>query len=189
MRVERHKNFLTAEECHTLNEWVRQATEFGWMNKGFHQGGANHPNRLSTRSSGDRFEYPELALKVSNRVRQFCGVAGMPLIEGHGRDGIVVSCTFPKGDVYAHLDGPRMSPMHSILRCNVVTQAPDGGAELFIDDHSFFPEQGELHCYLVSDYVHYVTEVFGNTPRILWMFGAHVPTEEWNSGEIKVGAN
>lgn len=190
MRIERHKNFLSPAECSALNAWVLRAIEFGWMNEATDKTGARHNKRLTTRLYGDRFEYPKFVLDVSDRVRRFCGVADMPLIkQGHGRDGVVVSCTFPTGDVYPHIDRPKLSEEHAILRCNIVTQAPEGGAELFIGDQSFVPEQGELHCYLPSEYEHYVTEVLGNTPRILWMFGAHVLTEEWNSGKIKLGAN
>lgn len=187
MRIERHKNFLPALECQLLNEWVRLAIERKWMDKAGSLRGSLNPNRLTTRMYGSRFVYPELALEVSRRVRSFCGVEDMPLIEqGHGRDGIVVSCTFPGEGVHPHVDGPTLSEKHSVLRCNIVTQSPDEGGELFVGAHSFFPEQGELHCYLASDHQHYVTEVYGNTPRILWMFGAHVPTDDWNGGKIKL---
>lgn len=188
MRIERHKSFLTTAECHALNEWVHKAVELKLMDEGRNRDGQSYAKRLTTRPCGDRIEYPELALEISNRIRQFCGVSAMPLIkDGHGRDGIVVSYTLPEGDVFAHIDGPRFSTKHSVLRCNVVTQAPDDGANLFVGGQLLSPEQGELHCYLASDHVHSVSKVLGDVPRILWMFGAHVLTEEWNSGTIKVG--
>jgi hypothetical protein len=68
-----------------------------------------------------------------------------------------------------------------------MTQAADNGAELFVDGSKIDIKTGDLHCYLASDFEHYVTEVKGNTPRILWMFGAYVPTEHWENGEIKYG--
>lgn len=43
-----------------------------------------------------------------------------------------------------------------------------------------------VHCYLASDFEHYVTEVQGETNRILWMFGAAVPKEDWENGTIKM---
>ena len=33
MRIERHKNFLTKEECATLNAWVREGVSKNWLDR------------------------------------------------------------------------------------------------------------------------------------------------------------
>jgi hypothetical protein len=133
----------------------------------------------------NRYEYPEIVHRISNRVREFCGVSGHGLIKGHGRDGIVVSCTFPGGDIYSHQD-PRSADGLATLRCNILTRAAASGGVLHLEGEAKPLEVGELHCYLASEHEHYVSEVAGDTSRVLWMFGAHVPKEAWDSGLIKV---
>ena len=186
MRIERHKNFLTPEECAALNVWVDEGVEKKWLDVGISRGQPNYTKRVTSRLYGNRFKYPQIVLDISNRVRKFCGVDSYSLIEGgHGRDGIVVSCTFPGGDVYEHQD-PKLIYELSALRCNVMTRGSDAGGKLYVGGKHIDIEVGELHCYLASDFRHYVTEVEGNTSRVLWMFGACVPKEIWESGRIKI---
>jgi hypothetical protein len=198
MRIERYKNFLTLEECNSLNVWVDEGIKNKWLNVGM--GALPNGNllmrdvngelihlynkRFTTRLTGNRFQYPQIVLDISNRIRKFCGIDFYGLIEGHGRDGVVVSCTFGEGDVYKHKDSPSEEGL-ATLRCNVMTRKPDGGGTLHIGEQPIDVEVGELHCYLASDFEHYVTEVQGETGRVLWMFGAHVPFEDWESGKIK----
>jgi len=187
MRIETVKNCLTLQECATLNAWVDEAVKNKWLDKGLDPHSLENNVRVTSRMYGDRFVYPELVLDISERIRKFCGVADRRIIEGHGRDGVVVSCTFPGGDVYAHHD-PRSSDGLSALRCNVLTQAADSGGVLHLEDQPIQLEVGELHCYLASEHVHYVSKVEGNTSRVLWMFGAYVDFDDWNSGRIKFGS-
>jgi hypothetical protein len=90
---------------------------------------------------------------------------------GGGRDGVVVSYNL-YGDVFKHIDAME-GDLH-VLRCNVMTQAADAGAELYIGDEKIKIGVGDLHCYLPSDVEHYVTTAEGNTPRIMWMFGYQI---------------
>jgi hypothetical protein len=188
MRIERHKNFLTRAECDALNAWVDLGVQNKWLDLGFHKGIIGQVNRVTSRMYGERYKYPQLVRDISDKIRAFCGVASYGLIEGHGRDGVVVSCTFNGGDVYAHRD-PTDQDGIATLRCNVMTRAPKAGGLLYVAGQALDLEAGELHCYLASEYLHFVTPVEGDTPRILWMFGAHVPANDWDSGLIKFGAN
>jgi len=189
MRLERHKNFLSPEDCTALNAWVDEGVEKKWLDAGISRGMLGYTGRVTSRGYGYRFEYPQIVLDISDRIRKFCGVNSYGLIDdGHGRDGVVVSCTFGGGDVYEHKD-PKPSSKLSALRCNVMTRAADAGAELYVDGQFVNIEVGELHCYLASDFEHKVTSVEGNTPRVLWMFGAYVPMQDWEDGVIKVGAH
>jgi hypothetical protein len=190
MRLERHKNFLSPEECSVLNAWVDEGVEKKWLDVGISRGFRKYTKRVTSRLYGDRFEYPQIVLDLSDRIRAFCGVDSYGLIHGHGRDGVVVSCTFEGGDVYLHRD-PRNSEDLNLatLRCNVLTRNADDGGVLYLDGKRVDVSVGELHCYLASEVPHYVTTVKGKTSRVLWMFGAHVPVEDWDGGTIKVGAH
>ena len=187
MRLERYKNFLTPEECAALNTWVDKGVENKWLDLGISSWDLAYTKRVTSRLYSSRFEYPDTALEISNRIRKFCGVNSYGLIDdGHGKNGIVVSCTFPGGDVYLHRD-PQSKDNLAALRCNVMTRAADAGAELYVGGQLVDIEVGELHCYLASEFEHKVTEVQGDTSRVLWMFGAYVPAQAWESNDIKVG--
>jgi hypothetical protein len=187
MRLERHKSFLSLNECAALNAWVDEAVKNKWLDKGVDPHSQENNVRVTSRFYGDRFVYPQLVLDVSERIRKFCGVADKSIIERHGRDGIVVSCTFTGGDVYPHRD-PRSMIGLSALRCNVLTRAADSGGVLHLENQPIPLEVGELHCYLASEHVHYVSKVEGNTSRVLWMFGAYVLPYDWDLGKIKFGS-
>lgn len=187
MRLEITPNFLSQDECNVLNAWTHLGVENKWLDNGICTEKST-AKRLTSRFYADRFEYPKEVIELSNKIRAFAGVDSYPIIEGHGRNGVVVSYTTPGGDVYKHKD-PKEFGMFgaSALRCNVMTQGAEDGAELFVNGSKVDITVGDLHCYLASDFEHYVTEVKGNTPRILWMFGAYVPKNLWENGEIIYG--
>lgn len=180
------RNFLDAETCQALNAWVMEGVENKWLDAGISRGsGWSYKNRLTTRNYGDRFDYPEIAYSVFDKVTECLGLYGVPRsITGGGRNGLVVSCTFPGGDVYQHKD-PMEGYFH-VLRCNVMTQAADDGAELFIGGEKIDIGVGDLHCYLPSDVEHYVTEAKGSTPRIMWMFGYQISKQDFLQIKQKV---
>lgn len=186
MRLEITHNFLSKEECDLLNSWVYEGVKNKWLDSGICTGKPTN-KRLTSRMYSDRYEYSKFAKEVSNKVRNFCGINSYQIIDGHGKNGIVVSYTKPEGDVYKHKDQKQFLTNLSALRCNIMTQEADAGAELYVGGQKVEVRKGDLHCYLASDFEHYVTEVKGNTPRILWMFGAYVPKDDWENGKIKYG--
>ena len=183
MRIEIIKGYASAELCAALSGIALQGIKDGWVGRGTYQGQAGHGKRLTSRFYGGRHQHQSVATNAAQSVRAAVGVSLFPHIEGHGRDGIVVSVTYPGGNVYAHRDSAPLGV--ATLRCNIIAQAPDAGGELFVGGEKIGVQQGDLHCYLASEHEHYVTEVLGNAPRILWMFGAYVPKDDWNSGLIK----
>lgn len=185
MRVEIIPNFLTKSEIDALNEWVELGVVNKWLDRGISQSAPAHL-RVTSRLYADRYEYPQIVRDISERIRNFLSIADYPLIIDQGRDGVVVSCTFTGGDVYPHKDPKSPETGHATLRCNILTQKADAGAQLYLDEQPINFNVGDLHCYLASEHTHRVTAVEGNTSRILWMFGAYVPAEDWNSGKIKV---
>lgn len=182
MRLEIVRGFLSQNECDELNRWTMLAVENKWFDEGISFGERTN-SRLTSRMSGHRFVYPEIVAKIFYRIRQLYGISDAPLIEGHGRSGVVVSCTFDGGDTYEHKD-PRSAGGLATLRCNVLTQKPKAGGVLHLEGKSVALDAVDLHCYLVSEHRHYVDATRGDAPRIMWMFGAHVPAEDWNSGKI-----
>jgi len=184
MRLEITPNFITQEECALLNAWAYEGVVKKWLDVSISSGKLTN-KRLTSRLYGDRFEYPKEVIELSTKIRSFVGISDYSIIKEHGNSGVVVSFSKPGSDVYKHKD-PKEAGL-SALRCNIITQAADEGAELFVDENKIDIKAGDLHCYLASDFEHYVTEVKGDTPRILWMFGAYVPQEDWENGVIKYG--
>lgn len=180
MRVEIRKNFLTPQECQQLTD----LTEYGVANN-LMTLGLNTSVRMTSRLHPELYNYPQWVLDLSNRVRTFCGVTNYPIISGQGKDGIITNYTPPTGDVFAHIDSRSPDGM-AALRCNIITRQAETGGVLHINGQPFPLEAGDLHCYLVSEYEHYVTPVQGNVTRVNWIFGAYVPKEAWESGQIVV---
>jgi hypothetical protein len=171
MTVIVQKNFLSKEECAQLNDWVDLGLSKKWLDKGFDIGCSwGYTKRLTTRAYGDRFCYPQIVYEVFSKITKHYDLGNLKKsVIGRGRDGVVVSCTFPTGNLYEHKDA--MEGDLDVLRCNIMTRKADAGGELFVDGKKIIIEVGDLHCYLASSVSHYVTEVEGETSRVLWMFG------------------
>ena len=183
MRIVVVKNYLPQSTCDQLNS----LTDYAKVNNILTLGNRTTV-RYTSRLHPEYYQYPQWVLDLSNQIRAYCGVANYPIISGEtqGRDGIVTNYTPPTGDVFAHTDAKSPDGL-SALRCNVVTRQADAGGVLYVGGQEVPLAAGDLHCYLVSDYEHYVTPVEGSTVRVNWIFGAYVPKEAWESGEIVVG--
>jgi hypothetical protein len=167
------KNFIPQDVCDSLNAWVDEGVKNKWLNFGVSRGDAEYKKRLTTRKYADRFDYPETAYVTFDKITKHFGYEGvLKSVSGGGKDGIVVSCTFPEGDVYLHKD-PKESGL-DVLRCNILTRKADVGGVLHVDGEQIDLDVGDLHCYVASAFPHYVTEVQGSTSRVLWMFGYQV---------------
>ena len=181
MRIVTVKNYLTPEQCTQLTA----LTDYGVANN-LMTLGQNTTVRYTSRLDTSLYQYPQWVLDLSTQIRTYCGVANYPLIGQQGRDGIITNYIPPTGDVFAHTDS-RSPDGLAALRCNVVTRQADSGGVLYIGGQALPLEVGELHCYLVSEYEHYVTTVEGSNTRVNWIFGAYVPADAWESGQIVVG--
>lgn len=172
-------NFVTPEECGILNRWVQKAVDLKWLDHGVTTNGVAYQDRLTTRMYGNRFvQYDDLAYTIRDRIRTALNILDLPVsIAGGGKHGIVVSNTFPGGDVYLHSD-PKEGELE-VLRCNIITQAAESGAVLTVDNKIYDIKCGDLHCYLASKYPHKVSTVEDNCSRILWMFGFQISNSDW----------
>jgi hypothetical protein len=183
-RFERVKNFVSSEECAELNDWVDSAVTNKQMGPGMNLDRTLSTVRFNTRFYANRTTYPDLIYKIFDRIQKAYGLSPYKVINHHGKDGIVVSCTFPTGIVFKHTDPKGIDTLAS-LRFNFLTRAADGGGELVLEGNTMPLEVGELHCYLVTEHEHWVTEVLGVTSRIMWQCGVYAPKEDWDSGLIK----
>jgi hypothetical protein len=178
MRIYRKKEFISTEEASILNSWVDESILSNRLTPGIDNNNFNYKLRYTSRLHPERYEYPSLAIDIRDRIIKHLGIKNIGLITGHGRDGIVVSCTFSGGTVYKHKDPIVMYGGHA-LRCNIMTRAPEGGGKLYINDILCDIEPLELHCYLASKHPHEVTTVEGSTSRVLWMFGGCIDDKDW----------
>lgn len=178
MSVKVYKNFLSAGECRLLNDCALRNLD-KWFGRGITTGGKPASNRITTRMYMGGKKYSPEVIAVSTKVRDFLGIGAFPLINDHGSDGVVISMTHQGDNVYAHRD-PRSADGQPTYRCNILTQANEDGAELYVAGKKIEVGVGDLHCYMVSELEHYVTGAKGPTPRIMYMFGAHIPKEHWS---------
>jgi hypothetical protein len=185
-RVEVLKNFASFAECKALNDFITVGIETKWLDKGSSRGDREYSKRLTNRMYGGRGPNPDTAIQIQHRICQHWGLqdANTATTAG-GNGGVVVSTTFKGGDVHQHID-PRCGAPLSTLRCNLLSSAADLGCDLYVGDKKIDFDEGDLVCYLVTDWPHYVTENFGDKPRNLWMFGWYVPFDSWESGQIGV---
>jgi hypothetical protein len=174
------KNFLSNDECNKLNQWVDLGVQNKWLDKGVNRGSDwVYESRLTTRPYAKRFDYSVDVYDVQDKISKFLDIMDLPKsVIGGGKNGIVVSCTFDGGDVYEHID-PKEGNLE-VLRCNVLTRAADDGGKLYVGGNEIVVNTGDLHCYLPSTVKHYVTEVKGQTSRVLWMFGYQCSIKRFN---------
>jgi hypothetical protein len=175
------KNFLSDFECKKLNEWVDLGIENKWLDKGSKTGlGWVCEKRLTTRRYAKSFDYSSDVYDVQNKISKFLDIIDLPKsVFGGGKNGIVVSCTYVGGDVHSHVDPAEGSLQ--VLRCNVLSRSADDGGKLYVGGNEIVINTGDLHCYLPSKIEHYVTEVKGQTSRVLWMFGYQCSIERFNN--------
>lgn len=174
MTVKIFPNFLSSDECQTLNQIALQGVEEGWVDKALtvENGNSDNPLRKSSRGymcNGE--DYPQFVKDVSKRIRTFMNIDSYPPIVG-GRYGVIVSVMYQGGDLFEHKDGGNGAVAY---RCNIMTQANEDGGDLYLSGKKVDVRVGDLHCYAASEFPHYATTAKGPTPRIMWMFGAYVP--------------
>jgi hypothetical protein len=179
------RNFASAEEIQILKDWQVKAVEEGqfvdgitgdWDKKTF----STTKKRLTNRMSKN-INYPDLVQTLQDRIRQtFPILFNARLIEGHGKNGVVVSITYNDGDVYKHKD-PSVGEGLVGLRCNILTSKAQSGGTVHVEDKTYDIDEGDMMCYLVTELYHSVEVCHGDNPRTLFMFGFVVDKDSWNN--------
>ena len=164
-------NFIDEATCQSMNDWVNEGVENKWLDKSVNSQGDNwsYEKRLTSRGYSERYEYSEIIYKVFEKITDFLKLGDLnKSTYGGGKNGLVVSYLKDGGELFKHCD-PKEGALE-VLRCNIMTQAADQGADLYIGGKKIDIGVGDLHCYLPSTVEHYVTQASGKE-RIMWMFG------------------
>jgi hypothetical protein len=173
------RNYATPIECNLLTKWALNATKEGqfvdgvsgnWDSKEF----TRVKTRLTNRMSGF-INYCDTIYTIQKRLRNdFATISDAPVIGDHGKDGVVVSITYNDGDVYKHKD-PSVGDGLSGARFNILSSVPENGGLIHVEDKTYKMNPGDLMAYLVTDLYHSVEQCYGESPRIMFMFGFCVP--------------
>jgi hypothetical protein len=173
------KQYISEKECSILTEWAMRAVardQFvdgisgDWDQKKFITTSKRLTNRMS-----NNINYCDLVYDIQNRLRNdFATISDAPVIGDHGKDGVVVSITYNDGDVYRHKD-PSVGDGLSGARFNILSSVPENGGLIHVEDKTYKMNPGDLMAYLVTDLYHSVEQCYGESPRIMFMFGFCVP--------------
>ena len=186
------KNYLDVASCEELNRWVLEAISQGKIGTGITIPEGGHwttserieaPQRYTSRMYSDNYEYPSLVGAIFARIKEELKLKNAAVSSNGGKNGVVVSCTYPGGDVHKHKD-PKEGAGVSLLRVNILSKSAQSGGAIHVEDSVFNLQQGDMMTYLVDEYEHYVEPVGGDDPRIMWMFGLLIPKHLWESGII-----
>lgn len=182
MRLTRIPEFITEEERLELVSWMDKGIEDGILVKGLSRGQYGYKDRLTTRLNPDKITYPKVAFDIQRRILESFELTENCYIEPLGNGGMICVAIYPGGDTYKHKD-PKL--YGSAVRFNIILQKPEAGGELYVEGENFACEERELHCYNVTKNQHWVTEVEGDTPRYIWIFGMSIPHKDWEDGHVK----
>lgn len=181
------KNFISDEEISILNDWTLNNYQKPYfsdprMNKDDVQ------TRFTTRHSYSRIEeyknykvtYPNEVYDIQRRLISYLklqsnSVAPWPSFT----DGIVTTIAFSPGSCCKHKDPVYFKPY--TLHCNFVTQNPESGGITYIEDIPYEFKKNDMIMYITSHLEHEVTEISGEIPRILWVYGFCINLSELNN--------
>lgn len=195
------KNYLPHKECDELNTWVINAIHTKKIGLGATIStkesnpadnldaqcggcGTTATLRYTSRMYADRYVYPQLVRDTHKQIEvEFNLQKWHEPVHFHGRDGVVVSATYPGGDVFRHKDPKDRQEPKEVLRCNILTAEATGGGLIWVGDQSYILQKGDMMQYLVSRHYHHVEPIVGSAEclRIMWMFGWYVDGDIWEA--------
>lgn len=181
------KDFITNDEIKILNQWtLSNYTQPYFIDPRMNED--TFQTRFTTRHSYNRskeyknykVQYPEEVYNIQKRLIDYLkiknnSIAPWPFFTG----GVCTTITFSPGSCCKHID-PIYFPNTYTLHCNFVTQNPKSGGITYIEDIPYEFEKNDMIMYVTSHLEHEVTEIFGNVPRILWVYGFCVNLFEIN---------
>jgi hypothetical protein len=154
-------NFVSTSECAELSSWI--------INNHYNFVDANMGgNRKTTRYINDDIEFPQTALEIRERLKNYLDLEDM--VRPPFTKGMVASYAEPGDTCYEHIDPVWYEGYHT-MHCNVIVQKPESGGNVVIENQEFDMPNGDIICYYVSDLKHSVTKVLGNKNRLMWIFG------------------
>ena len=182
------KNFVTDEEIKVLNQWTSNHYENSYfMNPRMNND--DKQTRFTTRHAHGRckeyrdyiVEYPKEVYDIQKRLIDYLkikqnSVAPWPSFT----NGICTTIAFSPGGCCKHTDPVYFENTYT-LHCNFVTQKPESGGITFVEDIQYQFEEKDMLMYITSHLDHEVTEIFGDKPRILWVYGFCLSLLEMNN--------
>lgn len=182
------KNFITENEINVLNQWtLNHYNKPYFMNPKMNFD--NEQTRFTTRHAYDRckeyqnykVKYPKEVYNIQNRLIDYLKVRQDSIAPWPSfTDGIVTTIAFPPGSCCKHIDPVYYENTYT-LHCNFVTQNPKDGGITYIDNTPYRFEEKDMIMYITSHLEHEVTEISGDIPRILWVYGFCINLLEVNS--------
>ena len=174
MRIDKHPEFITEEERLALIDWMDNS---GYLVKGFSRGEYDYELRYNTRLHRGLVVFPKVAYDIQKRIMELYGFKTEDIDRAREGSGMVAVKTFVGGDTHKHTDHTN-SGGHAV-RLNVLLQKPDKGGVLHIEGERVDLEERELHGYMATAHEHWVTEVEGDNPRHIWIFGFEIDKDNW----------
>lgn len=178
MRIDKHKSFITEEERLSLLSWVSNNKDT-YFKDGISRGRGGYKLRATTRLFEGSIDYPDLVSSIQSRIMELYNIPDN-LVEKLGGSVNIIVITKPKGDTYSHTD-PILNKGHAV-RFNIVLQEADEGGLLFVNNRQIKLSEKELHCYCATRWEHSVSEVRGDTDRVIIIFGFEIG-DDWERGE------
>ena len=165
------KDFVK-EELQNLNSWcLNNYKKSFFKDANMGKPGTRMTTRFSSTSEG--LNFPSEAYKIKSKIINRLNLVNYKQPSFH--DGIVCGIGFNGGSIYPHID-PVWHKNTYTFHCNLLSNKPLLGGETYINSQLFPVECGDLLCFDVSSQEHMVSEIYGDEPRILWVFGFSIPT-------------
>lgn len=172
------KNFITEHEKNILNSWSIE----NYKKPFFSDPKMNldkSQTRFTTRHSHNRnpnyvnykIKYPIEVYNIQKRLFVELNLDYRSLLPWPGfTDGVVNTIAFPPGSCIKHKDPVYYSDTYT-LHCNLITKKAKSGGHTYIENKLYDIEEQDLLMYVTSHLEHEATEIGGDIPRILWVYG------------------
>jgi hypothetical protein len=182
------KNFISDSEIYKLNQWTfNNYRKPYFMNPRMNNDSIQ--TRFTTRHSYGRCEeyseykvqYPKEVYDIQKRLIKYLKIKKNTIAPWPSfTDGICTTIAFSPGSCCKHTDPIYFHNTYT-LHCNFVTQNPEYGGITYIEDTPYKFEKNDMIMYVTSHLEHEVTEIYGNIPRILWVYGFCISITEMNN--------
>lgn len=132
-------------------------------------------NRKTTRYSNEH-QHPDLAICIRKKL---ANILSFPIEPKPGyKDGIVASYAMTGDTCFSHCD-PVWHDHLITVHCNVIVKEPENGGDLVVNGDKYEMPLNQFICYPVSELAHETTAIFGNSPRVMWVFGFCVEKDNY----------
>jgi len=123
--------------------------------------------------------FPEIAYQVQSRIRERFPMLGVTL--PRFLDGMTVGVLLPGGEFSEHVDNHFRQDGLVCVGVNVLLAAPESGGVVSVDGVEQPQQAGDALVYLLSEQRHGVSQVIGETKRVVWSWRFMVDPAAWGS--------